>query len=100
MRAAIRAGRDPAADYRQLLDAWTGGDPAAIERAYNDAFADAPALRMALVEQRNRAWADELTRRAAGPGTMFIAVGAGHLVGPAGLPALLSARGFRVARVQ
>lgn len=98
--AAIKAGDNPAVEYQRLLDAWTQGDPDGIERAYNEAFADAPELRAALVDARNRAWADDLARRAARPGTILVAVGAGHLVGPGGLPALLSARGFRVARVQ
>lgn len=97
LRETIRGGADPAAEYQRLLTAWRTGDPAAIERAFNDAFAGAPDLRAALVTNRNRAWADVLAKRR---GTALVAVGAGHLVGSDGLPALLSARGFRVARVR
>ena len=97
---SIRAGGDPAAEFQTLLGAWRTGDPAALEHAFNDAFADAPDLRAALLTDRNRAWADDLSRRAAKPGTLFVAVGAGHMVGSKGLPALLSESGFRVARVQ
>lgn len=97
LRETIRAGADPAAEYRRLLDAWRAGDPAALERAFNEAFADAPELRAALLTRRNLAWADTLATHR---GTALVAVGAGHLVGSDGLPALLSARGFRVARMQ
>lgn len=97
---AIRGSADPAGEYRKLLAAWAAGDPAALESAFNEAFGAAPELRSALVSGRNRAWADDLLRRAAQPGTMLVAVGAGHLVGSDGLPALLSQRGFRVARMQ
>lgn len=100
LAGTLAAGSDPAAEYQRLLTAWRTGDPAALERAFNEAFADAPELRAALLTDRNRAWADELTRRAARPGTLLVAVGAGHMVGSDGLPALLSARGFRVARMQ
>ena len=34
------------------------------------------------------------------PGTVLIAVGAGHLVGADGVPAALEAAGYRVVRVQ
>lgn len=96
----LKAGGDPATEFQQLLTAWRTGDPAALERAFNVAFAGAPELRTALLTNRNRAWADDLKRRAAQPGTLLVAVGAGHMVGADGLPALLSARGFRVARMQ
>lgn len=97
---ALKAGDDPAREFDRLLVAWRTGDPAALERAFNEAFAGAPELRAALLTNRNRAWADDLKRRAAVPGTLLVAVGTGHMVGADGLPAQLSARGFRVARMQ
>lgn len=97
---ALKAGANPAAEYQRLLTAWCTGDPAALEHAFNEAFAGTPELRAALLTNRNRAWADDLARRAVSPGTILVAVGAGHMVGSEGLPALLSARGFRVARMQ
>jgi hypothetical protein len=57
-----------------------------------------PAFAEHLLVRRNARWArtlDAPLRR----GGAFVAVGAAHLVGPRGLPALLAARGFRVSRV-
>lgn len=100
LTAAVHGAARAAADYARLLAAWRRGDVAAVEQSFAGELADAPELRAALLTARNRAWADRLTDRAARPGTLLVAVGAGHLVGSDGLPALLSARGFRVARVQ
>lgn len=100
LSAAIRGARDARADYARLLAAWRRGDVAAIAAEADRAFAGAPELRRALLTARNAAWADDLRRRAARPGTLFVAVGAGHLTGTDALPGLLSERGFRVARVQ
>lgn len=98
--AVVQSTRDAKSAFARLLAAWCAGDAAAIAATFDRAFRAAPGLQAALVTPRNRAWADELTHRAALPGTLFAAVGAGHLVGHDALPALLSARGFRVARVQ
>lgn len=97
---AIGPGTGEGQDYARLLAAWRRGDTTAIEAEARRALGNAPALADVLLTGRNRAWADELARRAAAPGTLFVAVGAGHLVGGQGVPALLSQRGFRVARVQ
>jgi len=48
---------------------------------------------------RNRNWMSDIGEMLARPGTFFIAVGAAHLVGDAGLPALLEGAGATVARV-
>jgi uncharacterized protein YbaP (TraB family) len=55
----------------------------------------------ALLKDRNLAWADTLTAEMAqSSGVELVNVGALHMIGPDGLPALLKARGFAVERVQ
>ena len=55
---------------------------------------DYPALARALLADRNRAWVPQLEALST-TGTLFVAVGAGHLSGPEGLIALLRERGWR-----
>jgi uncharacterized protein YbaP (TraB family) len=63
--------------------------------------ADNAALYDALLKRRNLAWADTLTAEmASASGVELVNVGALHMVGDDGLPALLKARGFQVERVQ
>jgi hypothetical protein len=50
-----------------------------------------------LLGQRNRAWVDRLDRWLS-DGDMFVAVGAAHMSGNAGLVTLLRKRGYRVSR--
>ena len=52
-----------------------------------------------LVDERNPLMADKIVKWHAQGKSLFVAVGTLHLVGPAGLPALLKARGFDVERV-
>ena len=59
-----------------------------------------PGLYDALLKRRNLAWADKLTAEMAGDNVELVNVGALHMVGPDGLPALLAARGFKVERIQ
>ena len=82
-----------------LEAAWQAGrlGPAEIAamKAENAALYDA------LLRRRNLAWADALGAEMAGTsGVELVNVGALHMLGGDGLPALLKARGFRVERVQ
>ncbi|HEY0436727.1 MAG TPA: TraB/GumN family protein [Phenylobacterium sp.] len=62
---------------------------------------DNPSLYDALLKRRNLAWAEALAKEmAARPGVELVNVGALHMVGDDGLPALMTARGFKVERVQ
>lgn len=87
-------------DVETLAAAWSRGDVATLEKMINEDVDAVPAARQAIIVDRNRAWAGWVQTRMARPGTVLVAVGAGHMVGPDGLPALLAARGLNVQRVQ
>lgn len=93
-------GRDDArADYARLLRAWVSGDQAAIATAFADDEDLTPHLRDVLLKRRNENWAAWLQTRLATPGTVFVAVGAGHLAGPLSVQTMLASQGIRVQRV-
>lgn len=85
---------------RSLLAAWARGDTAALAVAAETAMADTPALIEPVIHARNRAWADALATRMERPGDIFVAVGAGHLVGEGSLIEELQARGITARRLQ
>lgn len=95
-----RFALDPSAS--SLEYAWLAGDLARLGPGLVGELAhDNPALYEVLLKRRNLAWADKLTAEMArSSGVELVNVGALHVVGPDGLPALLAARGFKVERVQ
>ncbi|HEY8005159.1 MAG TPA: TraB/GumN family protein [Phenylobacterium sp.] len=85
-----------------LEAAWLAGDLATLGPGLVGQLAhDNPGLYDALLKRRNLAWADKLcTEMGQTSGVELVNVGALHMVGPDGLPALMAARGFKVERVQ
>src|SRR3546814_15479532 len=60
---------------------WAKGDPDGLAVAMNESLAATPELAKTLLWDRNARWADKLKARMDQPGTVFVAVGAGHLAG-------------------
>ncbi len=87
-------------DYAAMVRAWGKGDDAALARAFDKDEDLSPHLRDILLEKRNRAWTEWLKARLDKPGTVFVAVGAGHLAGPLSVQKMLAAQGIRVERVR
>ncbi|MES2445368.1 MAG: TraB/GumN family protein [Pseudomonadota bacterium] len=83
-----------------IVAAWAKGDTAAIGTLINDDLMRSPELARALLVQRNHRWADWIAARMKTPGTVFVAVGAGHLAGRHGLQGDLQRRGMTVYRVR
>ena len=100
LSATIAEATAPEADEDRLARAWTTGDMALLAAETHTGLLADPELRAALLTGRNRAWADRLAAKLARGGKPFVAVGAAHMAGEDGLPALLAARGYTVTRLQ
>lgn len=82
-----------------LVTAWATGDQDTIDTLMNGQFRDeAPEVYDVLIARRNENWAERVETLMEGSGTVFIAVGAGHLPGDGGLIELLRDRGFTVTQ--
>lgn len=89
-----------ATDFQAMLKAWSSGDTAAIARTFDDELRNAPEIAEVLIDRRNRAWVEWLKRRLDQPGTVMVAVGAGHLAGKGSVIDLLERQKLKVERVQ
>jgi len=87
-------------DDPDLARAWREGDMATIEAETRNGLLADPELRAALFTGRNRAWAKRLAGTLSRGKSPFVAVGAAHMAGDEGLPAILGQMGFRVRRIQ
>lgn len=84
--------------------AWMDGDVAPVEQIIEVWRTGEDALRTAImpfdvfVGNRNENWAGQIESLLAGEGVAFVAVGAGHLVGPDSVQAGLARRGIKVKK--
>jgi hypothetical protein len=93
-------GFDRATD--QLIEAWRHGDERALhELVFRPIGGDADFQLFydAVFFRRNEAMARRLAELALDGKTRFAVIGAGHMLGPRGIPSLLCDRGFEVRRV-
>jgi len=86
--------------FAGMLQAWSSGDVKAIADSFNSDLGDAPELSDALLVQRNANWAKWVKSRLDRPGTIMVAVGAGHLAGDKSVVSMLQHEGVKVTRVQ
>jgi uncharacterized protein YbaP (TraB family) len=99
----VSALDDPAAakaQFEAMMKAWASGDVDAIARTFDDETTLSPELRDVLMKRRNANWVEWLDKRLDQPGTIMVAVGAGHLAGADSVQNMLAAKGMKVERVQ
>lgn len=95
LKSLSEPGRDPSDVVRQ----WQANDSAALEALVLEMKRDFPEAYERLLGARNRNWMVKLEALLGEARPQLIIVGAAHLVGGDGLPALLAARGWQLAPV-
>jgi uncharacterized protein YbaP (TraB family) len=84
----------------KMVALWAKGDPDGLAVAMNESMEATPALAKTLLWDRNARWADTIKTRMDQPGTVFVAVGAGHLAGEHSVQDYLKERGLTAKRVK
>ena len=83
-----------------MVGQWSKGDTDNLAATMNESMAATPELTKILLWDRNARWADQIKARMDKPGTVFVAVGAGHLAGQKSVQDYLKERGLKATRVQ
>jgi uncharacterized protein YbaP (TraB family) len=99
LRATLDDVENATAELDALVDAWSVGDVASIERLGVDKMRDqSEEIYQALLVRRNTDWAGQIQTLLEGSGTVFIAVGSAHLAGDDSVQSILEQRGVAVTR--
>jgi len=86
--------------YRRLLDGWTVGNQADLAKVMASEAASNPDEKHLLLDKRNRNWLPQIESMMVSKQTIFVTVGAAHLVGPGSVLDMLCVRGWKVQRIK
>jgi len=100
LEGAIEEPQNMSREFEAMLSSWARGDVDAIAQTFNRDLAVSPELKDALLKRRNANWSRWVEQRMAAPGSVMVAVGAGHLAGHDSVVEMLKKSGYRVRRVQ
>jgi len=85
--------------FDKIVSSWYAGDDATIDKLMSEDFKDkSPDLYKVLIVKRNQAFAAQIDKLLKGDGTIFVSVGAAHLIGSDGINALLQKMGYTVTK--
>jgi len=79
-----------------MMRYWQKGQVDKLYSVLYKSFEDYPGIEDRLLLQRNKDWVEKIETMLSEPENIFIVVGAGHLVGPQSVVALLKQRGYKV----
>lgn len=99
LRATLIEAEETVERLEEMIEAWRQGDAEALDALVRRASRDDPELKAVLktlLTDRNVRMAERLQAMLGEDKVYFVVVGAGHLVGDKGLPALLREAGLRV----
>lgn len=100
LHSAIDEFDTPENEAEELRVLWLAGNEEDLEAAVMESFEETPGLYKALMTDRNEAMAGKVLAMLDLEEQLFVAVGAAHMLGAVGLPALIRAEGYQVRRLQ
>lgn len=102
--AAAASGTAPQPEIKQMLldmrSAWKRGDGSGVAAVLGSLEAQSPIAYQRLFVDRNDHWARWIANRMTRPGTVFVAVGTGHLIGRDSVQQKLARHGYRTTRIE
>jgi uncharacterized protein YbaP (TraB family) len=102
-RTLLKESLDDLDEIRATVDetvaAWAKGDVEAVATAMEEDVQSSPVLAKRLLADRNANWARWIAARLKTPGTVFVAVGTGHLAGDESVQKMLASKGIAAKRV-
>lgn len=101
LRETMEEYEEAPVELDNMVKQWSTADLAGLEELFvTEMKAEEPDLYAALLTNRNANWVTQIEGILAGKGVTFMAVGAGHLIGPDSVIAMLDAKGIKAERVQ
>ena len=100
--AAVPGGQsmiDLSRSMAEMQSAWKRGDQSVFVRLLDELRKGAPETYRMMFTDRNARWSDWIAARMRTPGAVFVAVGAGHLVGKDSVLVRLAEKGIESQRV-
>lgn len=97
--ATVAGAADPSQALADMQSAWARGDQTVFLNLVEQLRTNAPDTYRMMFAERNARWADWIAARLRSPGTVFVAVGTGHLVGKDSVLVRLAEHGIESARV-
>jgi len=100
LRSMAEESEDAKTSFEKLFNAWLSGDIETLEILTTGSILEDEKIRENVLLARNRDWVSQINGLLERSGTLFIAVGAAHLVGPDSVQAGLKQQGFRVEKIR
>jgi uncharacterized protein YbaP (TraB family) len=103
LRDTLERAQDAPDEATRLVQAWSRGDDEALEEIALGSLERSPEFAPfyeRVLFERNERMADRLAQLVLDGRVRLVVVGAGHMLGPRGIPSLLAERGFEIRKTQ
>ncbi len=99
LKETLRLLPETPAMIGKMTTSWEKGDPESLAKQLNEGMASMPEITKILITDRNERWAAWIKNRMEQPGTVFVAVGGGHLAGKDSVQNYLKAFKIKAKRI-